>query len=78
MSILGHLIKLVINIYQAGISPFLATGGCGCRYQPTCSHYATEAIEKHGVIRGASLSIKRILRCNPAGDSGFDPVPEKK
>lgn len=46
-----------------------------CRYTPTCSYYALEAIEKYGTIRGVYLSIKRILRCNPWGGYGYDPVP---
>ena len=49
-----------------------------CRYIPTCSDYAIEAIETHGVIKGWFLSIKRILRCNPFGKSGYDPVPLKQ
>lgn len=49
-----------------------------CRYIPTCSNYAIEALEKHGSIRGSYLTIKRILRCNPWGGSGYDPVPERK
>lgn len=49
-----------------------------CRFEPTCSNYAIEAIEKHGIIKGIFLSIKRILKCNPLGPSGYDPVPERK
>lgn len=49
-----------------------------CRHIPTCSNYAIEAIEKHGSIKGTYLSAKRILRCNPWGTSGYDPVPERK
>lgn len=49
-----------------------------CRHMPTCSNYAIEAIEKHGSIKGSFLAIKRILRCNPWGTSGYDPVPERK
>lgn len=48
-----------------------------CRFTPTCSNYAIEAIEVHGVIKGGWLGIMRILRCNPWGGSGFDPVPKK-
>lgn len=62
-----------IKFYRLFISPFL---GPHCRYAPTCSCYAMEALEKHGVLRGSWLSIRRILRCHPWGGSGFDPVPE--
>jgi putative membrane protein insertion efficiency factor len=46
-----------------------------CRFQPTCSAYALEALEKHGAIRGSWLALRRILRCHPGGGSGYDPVP---
>ena len=49
-----------------------------CRYYPTCSNYAIEAINNHGVIKGWSLTIKRILKCNPLGGCGYDPVPPKR
>ena len=49
-----------------------------CRFIPTCSNYAKEAIEKHGALKGSFLAIKRILRCNPIGTSGYDPVPQKE
>lgn len=49
-----------------------------CRHIPTCSNYAIEAIETHGVIKGSILAIKRIIRCNPWGTSGYDPVPRKE
>lgn len=59
-------------MYQIFISPLL---GSKCRFVPTCSHYAIEALQKHGVFKGSYLAIKRILRCHPLGKSGFDPVP---
>ncbi len=61
-----------IIIYQYIISPIFPSS---CRFTPTCSHYSKEAIIKHGVFKGIKLSIKRISRCHPWGDSGFDPVP---
>jgi len=64
----------VIHGYQRFISPALPPA---CRYLPTCSVYATEAIERHGPIKGIWLGTKRICRCHPWGGSGYDPVPEK-
>lgn len=61
-----------IYFYRAAISPLLPPS---CRYTPTCSQYAIEAIKKHGPIKGLLLAIWRILRCNPFGGSGYDPVP---
>jgi len=62
----------VIRLYQLTLSPWL---GRGCRYEPTCSHYAAEAIERFGVLRGVWLSARRIGRCHPWGGAGYDPVP---
>ena len=61
-----------IRFYQLGISPLL---GPSCRFTPTCSEYARQALIKHGPIKGLYLAIWRILRCNPWGGSGYDPVP---
>jgi putative membrane protein insertion efficiency factor len=61
-----------IRLYQRWVSPGLPLA---CRYAPTCSHYAYAAIERHGAVRGSWLAIKRLLRCQPFGGSGFDPVP---
>ncbi len=69
------LIILPIRWYQIGISPYL---GSNCRHQPTCSHYAIEAIEEWGVFKGIWLGIKRILRCHPWGTHGYDPVPKRE
>ena len=65
----------MIRFYQKHISPALPS--C-CRYVPTCSQYAIEAIEKRGVFVGIFLAVKRLFRCNPWGGSGFDPVPERR
>jgi hypothetical protein len=62
----------LIHGYQRAISPSL---GNLCRYQPTCSHYAAEAIERYGLLRGGWLALKRLSRCRPLGGSGYDPVP---
>jgi putative membrane protein insertion efficiency factor len=61
-----------IRIYQWTLSPLL---GPACRHQPSCSHYAGEAIERHGVLGGVRLAASRLLRCHPWGTSGWDPVP---
>lgn len=66
------LLILPIRLYQRYISPMLPPA---CRYTPTCSQYAIEAIEKHGPVKGLYLAIRRILRCHPWGGSGYDPVP---
>jgi putative membrane protein insertion efficiency factor len=66
---------IIIRAYQMLISPL---SGGKCRFVPTCSNYAIEAIERHGVIYGIYLSVGRILRCNPFNPGGYDPVPEKK
>ena len=62
----------LIWIYQSTIGPTLPAA---CRYQPTCSRYAAEAIERHGALRGSWLAIKRLGRCHPFGGHGYDPVP---
>jgi putative membrane protein insertion efficiency factor len=67
------MIKFVIRGYQLCISPFIASR---CRFYPSCSHYALEALEKHGALRGSWMSIKRLLRCHPFNEGGFDPVPD--
>jgi hypothetical protein len=63
---------LIIKLYQLVISPLFPSS---CRYIPTCSHYAEEALNKYGLIKGGWLSVRRILRCHPWASSGFDPVP---
>lgn len=62
----------LIKLYQWIISPML---GPKCRFTPTCSHYAVEALKKHGALKGLWLTIKRISRCHPWGGQGYDPVP---
>ncbi|MGB0920052.1 MAG: membrane protein insertion efficiency factor YidD [Alphaproteobacteria bacterium] len=78
MSPLGYLMKGFIRLYQLVLSPVL---GQNCRYQPTCSAYAVEAIELHGAVKGGWLATKRISRCHPikwlGGGEGYDPVPPK-
>ena len=72
MSIIISLIKLLIRAYQLVISPLL---GANCRFTPSCSNYAVEAIDTHGTCKGGLLTCKRLLRCHPFGGAGYDPVP---
>ncbi|MGB1333973.1 MAG: membrane protein insertion efficiency factor YidD [Porticoccaceae bacterium] len=65
----------LIKAYQYLISPFL---GPSCRFHPTCSHYAIEAISEHGVLKGGYLSVRRIIKCHPLHEGGHDPVPTKQ
>jgi hypothetical protein len=68
----------LLSVYKSTLSFFLETlFGKGCRYFPTCSEYADEAIRVHGFIKGSRLALKRFLSCHPLGRSGFDPVPKK-
>lgn len=70
---LARMMVGAIRFYQRGISPFTASA---CRFTPTCSEYARQAITHHGPIRGGWLGLRRILRCHPLGKWGFDPVPD--
>jgi putative membrane protein insertion efficiency factor len=72
-SIVAKSFLLLVNFYRYAISPLFPSR---CRYYPTCSAYAHEAIVKHGAWTGGKLSIKRILRCHPWASHGLDPVPE--
>ncbi|MEM8777241.1 MAG: membrane protein insertion efficiency factor YidD [Pseudomonadota bacterium] len=74
MSPLAHILALPIRAYRLILSPWV---GYNCRFQPTCSQYALDALEKHGALRGGIMAAGRILRCNPWGQCGHDPVPEK-
>ncbi|WP_353343350.1 membrane protein insertion efficiency factor YidD [Litorivita sp. NS0012-18] len=74
MSPLAHLLALPIRAYRLIFSPWV---GFNCRYQPTCSAYALEALQKHGALKGGWMAAKRIGRCNPWGNCGYDPVPDK-
>jgi putative membrane protein insertion efficiency factor len=66
------ILVLVVRLYQLILSPFL---GGRCRYEPSCSHYAIEALRIHGPLKGSALAGKRIARCHPWGGFGYDPVP---
>jgi uncharacterized protein len=71
---IAKLLLGMVRGYQRWVSPLL---GANCRYLPTCSAYAAEAIATHGSVRGSWLALRRLLRCHPFGGSGFDPVPPK-
>lgn len=62
----------VIRVYQKMVSPLFPPS---CRFYPTCSAYAIEALERHGLVKGAALATKRVLRCHPFNPGGYDPVP---
>ncbi|MFN5382198.1 MAG: membrane protein insertion efficiency factor YidD [Alphaproteobacteria bacterium] len=70
-----YIAKLLISFYQLFISPFL---GSNCRFHPSCSNYAKDAIEAHGIIKGGFLTVKRLLKCNPLFAGGEDLVPKKQ
>ncbi|MFN0096304.1 MAG: membrane protein insertion efficiency factor YidD [Dehalococcoidia bacterium] len=69
---MSWLLLRAIRGYQVVVSPYLAPA---CRFEPTCSRYATEAVQRHGALRGGWLTVRRLARCRPGGGRGFDPVP---
>jgi hypothetical protein len=71
---LAWLARLLVLAYRYTLSPYL---GNACRFRPTCSEYALEAIDSHGGIKGSWLALTRLLRCNPWGGHGYDPVPPR-
>ena len=76
---LKKIFLFIIILYQRLVSPYLPQS---CRFQPTCSEYAKEAIEKYGIIKGVTLASKRLIKCHPikflGGSEGYDPVPKKE
>ena len=68
-----RLVLGLIRLYQLLLSPLL---GANCRFEPTCSVYATEAIKRYGVIKGGYLSFRRLIKCHPFHEGGYDPVPQ--
>lgn len=74
MQIVKRLMLGIIRLYQLTLSPWV---GRECRYLPTCSAYAMEAIDQHGPLKGGYMTAMRLLRCHPLGGRGYDPVPAK-
>lgn len=72
MNLFTWLLVALVRLYQLVVSPHLPPS---CRFFPSCSHYALLALERHGAIRGTWLILKRLLRCQPFGTAGYDPVP---
>lgn len=75
MNVVRRVLLGAVRIYQLAISPMF---GPRCRFYPTCSCYAHEAIERHGALRGVALTVWRVLRCQPLNAGGYDPVPDKR
>ncbi len=75
MSAAGAALAGCVRVYQWTVSPLL---GPNCRFYPSCSEYSAEALGRHGAVRGSALAAKRILRCNPWHEGGYDPVPKSE
>jgi len=73
--VLAWPLVLLVRVYQVTLSPWM---GRQCRYEPTCSHYAIEALREYGAVRGALMAARRIARCHPFVRGGYDPVPPKE
>lgn len=71
MSLAARLLVAIVRLYQASLGPFM---GGHCRFSPTCSQYAIDALTAHGAMRGSWLTVRRIGRCHPFGGGGYDPV----
>lgn len=72
VSLVARLLDGLLWLYQCTISPFL---GPACRYEPRCSDYGRTAVARYGVFRGGRMTLRRLLRCHPGSDGGWDPVP---
>jgi hypothetical protein len=74
-----HILVFALGVYRLAVSPVLtalfAPLGFGCRFTPTCSEYALDAVRRHGALRGTALAARRLCRCHPWGGAGHDPVP---
>ncbi|MBN2158011.1 MAG: membrane protein insertion efficiency factor YidD [Spirochaetes bacterium] len=72
-TLFSGFIILIIKVYRTILSPLLPSS---CRFYPSCSAYAIDALKKHGLVKGVYLAVRRIVRCHPLNDGGFDPVPD--
>ena len=75
ISVATRIALVLVRAYQLVLAPF---SGGACRFEPSCSAYALEAIEMHGAVRGAWLALRRVARCHPFSRAGFDPVPHRR
>ncbi|MFK7879508.1 membrane protein insertion efficiency factor YidD [Roseobacter sp.] len=75
MTLLARVLSMPVYTYRLLFSPWV---GHNCRFQPTCSAYALEALQKHGGVKGSILALRRLSRCHPWGSNGYDPVPDAK
>ncbi len=73
MNVGQHVVIFTLLYYKTVFSPLMPIG---CKFYPTCSMYAKEAVERHGVLHGLSLTVRRLLRCRPFATGGYDPVPD--
>lgn len=73
MKLMARIMAMPVRAYRLVFSPWV---GYNCRYQPTCSQYALDALQEHGALKGGWMAAKRIARCNPLGGCGYDPVPK--
>lgn len=81
MNLAQHSLILAVRLYQWTLSPLLSAicgPACRCRFTPTCSHYAAEAVREHGAVKGSALAVWRLCRCHPWGGCGEDLVPSRK
>jgi len=77
----ARTLLVLVALYQRTVSPALPIvfgPNCGCRFAPTCSHYAAEAVREHGALAGSWLALRRLVKCTPLHPGGFDPVPPRR